>query len=222
MAIDILFLVAAGYGFFVGYSRGIVQTVFTALAYMFGLMVAFKFAPVVTDVLVSLTGSDSALMIVVGFAVAFFLTIIVVRMISNGIEELLQVAHVNIINQFVGGVFMATIIVLIYSVLVWFADEAALIEPSTKTQAISYPFLKEYPGRAKKVSVAFMPIFENFMDQSKDILDKLKKRTGGVEKSESNIHIYDIDENASPNLPKSEQKEPPPKPKKKEYNYDEY
>jgi membrane protein required for colicin V production len=221
MAIDILFLLAAGYGFFIGYSRGIVQTVFTALSYLFGLMAAFKFAPIVTDVLVGLTGSNSALMVIVGFVVAFLVTILIIRMISQGIEEMLQVAHVNIVNQFAGGVFTAAVIVLIYSVLVWFSDEAHLIEEKTKEQSISYTFLKTYPMRAKKVGVAFMPVFQSFWDQSLEIMDKLK--TKGVEKTETAPNIYDIpdDEKVSPNLPKEERTIIKEKQKTKIYDYDE-
>lgn len=221
MAIDLLFLITAGYGFFIGYSRGIVQTIFTALAYLFGLMAAFKFAPIVTDILVSLFNNDSALMILVGFAVAFFVTILIIRLISNGIEQILEVAHVNIVNQFAGGILMAAFIVLIYSVLVWFADEARLIEDKTKEQSISYDFLKAYPMRAKKVGVAFMPVFQTFWDQSVTLMDKLKKT--GVEKIESEPQIYDIpdDEKASPNLPKQEKKAAGQKPKPKSYEYDE-
>jgi membrane protein required for colicin V production len=220
MAIDLLFLLAAGYGFFIGYSRGIVQTVFTALSYMFGLMAAFKFAPIVTSVLVGLFNNNSALMVVVGFAVAFFVTIIIIRLISQGIEEMLQVAHVNIVNQFVGGVFMAAVIVLIYSVLVWFSDEAHLMEEKTKEQSISYSFLKTYPMRAKKVGVAFMPVFQNFWDQSVEMMDKIK--TKGEEKTDVAPNIYDIpdDDKASPNLPK-EERTPKTKPKIKNYDYDE-
>ncbi len=220
MAIDLLFLVAAGYGFFIGYSRGIVQTVFTALSYMFGLMAAFKFAPIVTSILVSLFNNDSALMVVVGFAIAFFVTIIIIRLISQGIEELLQVAHINIVNQFAGGVFMAAIIVLIYSVLVWFSDEAHLVEEKTKEQSVSYSFLKSYPMRAKKVGAAFMPVFQGFWDQSVEMMDKLKKT--GVEKTQSEPNIYDIpdDEKVSPNLPK-EERTSKAKPKPKSYDYDE-
>jgi hypothetical protein len=141
-------------------------------------------------------------------------------MISQGIEELLQVAHVNIVNQFAGGVLMAAFMVLIYSVLVWFADEAKLIEDQTKEQAVSYVFLKEYPLRAKKVGVAFMPIFQNFWDSSVDMMDKLKNK--GVEKTESERNIYDIpdDEKSSPNLPKPESKEKP-KEKTRIIDYDE-
>lgn len=225
MAVDIMFLLAAGYGFFIGYSRGIVQTVFTALSYMFGLMAAFKFAPIVTNIIVSLSGSNSALMIVVGFAVAFFITILIIRLISQGIEELLQVAHINMINQFAGGVLMAAVIVLIYSVLVWFADEAHLIEENTKNQSVSYTFLKSYPMRAKKVGVAFMPVFQGFWDQSVEMMDKLKK--SGVEKTESIPNIYDIpDENkVSPNLPPKEKSNTsnttPTRSTPKRYDYDE-
>ena len=54
MIIDVIFLMAAGYGFYIGFSRGIIQTVFTAFAYLFGILAAFKFAPVLSTALESI------------------------------------------------------------------------------------------------------------------------------------------------------------------------
>ena len=137
-------------------------------------------------------------------------------MIVNGLESIMQVAHVNIINQFAGGVLMAAFTVLIYSTLLWFTDEAKLVQDKTKQQSFSYPLLREYPGKAKKVGKAFMPVFQNFWDESVRLLDRVKKN-GGVEKTESEPNIIDLpDDSQAPVQPK-----PAPKPKRKAIDDDE-
>jgi uncharacterized membrane protein required for colicin V production len=217
MGIDILFLLCAGFGFFHGYTRGIIETVLTAFAYMFGLLAAFKLAPTVSGILSSIFNNDSALMLIVGFAVTFIGIIFIIRMIVNGLESILEVAHVNIINQFAGGVLMASFTVLIFSTLMWFSDEAKLLNDTTKQQSFSYPFLKNYPAKAKKVGQAFVPIFHHFWDESNGLLDKIKKN-GGFEKSESEPNIIDLpdDEKPVPVQPSNQ-----PKPKKKVLDDDE-
>ncbi len=209
MGIDILFLVCAGFGFFYGYSRGIIETVLTGFAYLFGLLAAFKLAPTVSGILTSIFNNDSALMLIVGFAITFIGVIFIIRMIVNGLESLLEVAHINIINQFAGGTLMAAFTVLVLSTLLWFSDSAKLLNDTTKQQSFSYPFLKDYPDKAKKVGKAFAPLFEHFWDESNTLLDKIKKN-GGVQKTESDDNIIDVpigeEKNAPIEPPKQKQK----------------
>ena len=216
MGIDILFLICAAFGFYHGYTRGIIETVLTAFAYLFGLLAAFKLAPTVSGIFTSVFNNDSALMLIVGFAVTFVGVIFIIRLIVNGLENIMQVAHVNIINQFAGGVLMAAFTVLIYSTLLWFTDEAKMIQDETKRQSFSYVLLKEYPAKAKKVGKVFVPVFRNFWDESVTLLDKVKKN-GGIEKTESEPNIIDIpDDSQAPVQPK-----PAPKPKRKTIDEDE-
>ncbi|MBK7872130.1 MAG: CvpA family protein [Saprospiraceae bacterium] len=70
--IDLFFFITAGYGFFLGFYRGIIQTIFTILSYVFGLLAAFKLSPAATKFLETATGSDHPLMFVAGFLIAFF------------------------------------------------------------------------------------------------------------------------------------------------------
>ncbi|MFZ4542761.1 MAG: CvpA family protein [Saprospiraceae bacterium] len=175
MAIDIFLLIAIGYGFYVGQERGIVKTFLTAIIYLLGIMGAFKLAPIITSVLFTFFKNESPMLILSGFAISFLLVIIVARLINKNIEKLLQVAHVNTLNKIVGGLVLAMVLVLFYSVLVWFADEAHLIEEKSKSQSVSYDFLITCPSRAKKLGVAAAPLFEGYWDQSEELLEKLKK-----------------------------------------------
>jgi len=99
MVIDIIFAVAAAYGFWIGFSRGIIQTIFTILAYVVGLMTAFRFGPQMTQLLESLFSNTNPLMFIAGFVVTFVLTMLFIRLIARGLEGLLQTVNINVINQ---------------------------------------------------------------------------------------------------------------------------
>lgn len=175
MAIDIFLLIAIGYGFYIGQQRGIVKTILTAIIYLLGIMAAFKLAPIISSALFTLFKNESPMVILSGFGIAFILVLVVARFLSKGIENLLQVAHINTLNKIAGGLVLAAVLVLFYSVLVWFADEAHLIEEKSKRQSVSYSFLITCPARAKNLGVAVAPFFEGYWDQSEELLLKLKK-----------------------------------------------
>jgi uncharacterized membrane protein YwzB len=66
------------------------------------------------------------------------------------------------------------ILVLLYSVIVWFADEAHLIQEKTKKESVSYSFLITCPARSKNLGVAIAPFFKGYLEQSEELLLRLK------------------------------------------------
>lgn len=65
--IDLFFAIFAGYGFFLGFTKGIIRTVFTILSYIFGLLAAFKLSPATTRFLETALGSDNPMLFVAVF-----------------------------------------------------------------------------------------------------------------------------------------------------------
>lgn len=189
MVIDIIFAAAAIWGFYLGFSRGIIKTIFTILSVVFGLMIAFRFGPDIT-VLLERTVSDNALMFIAGFLLTFVLTMVGIRLFANFLEGALESANINFINQIIGGFFMAGLIVLVYSMLIWFGDRSRLIEDATKAESISYAYLEQYPEQVWKWSGKARPVIEDFWDHSLEFMDRLDKAK--VEREESDPYIYDI------------------------------
>jgi uncharacterized membrane protein required for colicin V production len=193
MVIDIIFALLAIYGFYIGFSRGIIQTIFTILAYVIGLIAAFRFGPEVTDFLESAFNYHNPLMFVAGFLLSFILTMLLIRLFARGLEGILETVHINIVNQVAGGVLMGAIMILVYSLLVWFADRSNILSQDLRRQSITYPYLKEYPAYVWKAGGKLKPIFENFWDHTVEFMDQLED-TGGVEQTESEPTFYDIEE----------------------------
>jgi len=192
MAIDIILVVVALYGFYVGYSRGIIKTIFSVLSIGVGIIAALRFTPAVTNFLKGLFDQSTPLMFVAGIIVTFLLTMGILRLVGKGFEGILETANINVINQIIGGVFMAAVLVFVYSSILWFV----LIATSQNTEEIAaesqaYPFLAEYPQTVYKFAGKLKPLAQDFWDYTIKVMDDVE---GMTEKQEGETQIYDIPE----------------------------
>ena len=199
MAIDIIFAIVLLYGFYVGYSRGIIGTVFTVLSIVFGLMAAFKFAPAATRFLETAFNSNSPLMFLAGFILAFVGTMLLIRFLARGLEGILQTININFINQIAGGILLSAIMVLIYSVLLMFAERSHMITDDTRQRSMTYPYLQQFPDQMQGVYAYTKPIFLEFWDESVEFMDKMEEMS--VKRNDSNPNIFDIEDNNSTDTP---------------------
>ncbi len=188
-AIEIIFVVVLAAGFYLGYTRGIIRTVLAIISYLIGLLAAFKFAPDITRLLERSFG-EQPLMIVAGFILTFALAWLVIRLISKGLEGILKTANINIVNQVAGGVLVASLFVLFYSLLLQFGDRSTIIGDDLKRESRLYPILMEYPELAWGVGQRIKPIVVDFWDYTVDFMDRMQE-ANQVERTESENAFYE-------------------------------
>jgi len=191
MAIDIMFAIAVLTGFYIGFARGIIKTVFGIIALVFGLMAAFKFAPATTKFLETSFASNNPLMFLAGFLLSFVLTMFLIRLFARGLEGVLKTANINVINKLAGGTLFAGLMVVVYSTLLWFGEQAHMVNDEVRNTSMTYTYLQKIPGQAKTVAGKVQPVFQEFWDQSLDMMDRLEDMS--VETTENN-NVYDIKE----------------------------
>ncbi len=189
MIIDIFFAVIAAWGFYLGFSRGIIKTIFTILSVVFGLIMAVRFGPQVTKLL-ERTLSDNPLMFIAGFLLTFVGIMMIIRLLANFLEGALQAVHINFVNQFIGGLVTAAFFTLLLSGLIWFGDKAQLITEQTKEDSSTYVYLERFPQTVWRWGGKLKPIIADFWDHSIEFMDKLDKMS--VEREESEPTIYDL------------------------------
>jgi membrane protein required for colicin V production len=204
MVIDIIFLLVAAYGFYTGYSRGIINTVFTVLSWMFGLMAALKFAPGMTRFLESTLNNTNPMMFVAGSLLSFVLMMVLIRMIGSTLQNMLQAAHVNVVNQVAGGALMAVIFSFLFSVLLWFSDQARLVNAQAKAESFTFPILKDLPAQGKTVIQTFVPIVKDFWANSLDAMDRIRDMS--IQKTETDPNVYDIPDDNTKQQHREQQK----------------
>jgi membrane protein required for colicin V production len=190
MIIDILFLLVAGWGFYQGYSKGIIKTVFTVFSIVFGLMVAFKFTPAAIRFLETAFHSDSALNFIGGFLLVFVLTMIIIRMAAQFLEKMLQAANINFINQTAGGILLASLYTLVYSLLIWFGDQSHIITAENSKGSMTYEQLRAFPSKMKGVYNYVKPGFQDFWHESVRFIDRMEDKS--LKETEQQPTIFDI------------------------------
>lgn len=173
MIIDVLCLAIGGYGFYWGFSRGIIQTIFNALSYILGMLVAFKFTGTISQVMGELLNSESPFLYFASFALLFFLCVASMRLLSRGLENSLDFVNANILNQVAGGILSGGMLLVIYSSLVWFGDRAGLISYEQKFKSRTFEYLEPLPEKAKQVGAFFLPVVEKFWVETNLMLNKI-------------------------------------------------
>jgi membrane protein required for colicin V production len=191
MPIDIMFIAVFGYGFWRGYSRGIIGTVFNLAAYIFGITLAFKITPVTTTILEKMFHSENPTMYLAAFVVNIVFIMFVLRMAARSMEGVLQAAYLGIVNQTLGGLLLGSFSVVVYSVMLWFAVKVQFVNDATIGESRAYPFLKELPGRAKNLAIRFKPLAQEVWGSSLNWMDRLQTY-GEKETQRDKARIYEV------------------------------
>lgn len=199
MIIDFLCAIVALYGFYVGYSRGIIKTVLTTVSFLIGFMAAAKFSPTVSTMLQEwFNEAPGALLLPTAFILTFILTLVLFRMLANGLEGMLEAVNINFINQVAGGGISMLFFVFLYSVMVSFADNSRMIDPDTKEDSFTYEILEPVPDHAWALGKSVWPVFQEFYQYALDVMDQIDTQ---VQRQE-NDRFFDIEEDEETERPR--------------------
>ncbi len=203
MPIDIGFITFFAYGFWQGYSRGIISTIFNLALYVFGFVLAFKMAPTTSKIMQSMFHSDNPTMYLAGFLVNLLIIMIILRQTAKGLEGLVRMAYLGVINQVAGGVAMGGALIVVYSVLVWFGVKVQFINDATLKDSRSYTFLEPIPAKAKDFAVRMKPFALDVWGTSMNWMDRLDQY--GIQRTEGKDKSY-----RPPDDPKAIEEDPTP------------
>ena len=191
MTIDIMFLAAAAYGFYLGFKDGIINSVFKVMSLVIALMAAFKFSPYMTRALEQGFDMYNPLMFVIGFVVTFFISMWMFRMVGHAISGALEVVNFDLPNQIIGGFVLALFFSFLYSVLIWFADGARMLDEQTKATSMSYQYLEPLRKSTFTVLSEAKPIVQGFLSETDKVMNQVEDSR--MKRTESKADIYDID-----------------------------
>lgn len=188
MPIDLIFIIAFGLGFRHGYYQGIISTVFNVLAYVFGIILAFKVTPTTTNVLERMFNTANPTVFIAAFLVNISLIMFMLRATASAFEKGLQAVYLGFFNRVLGGTLMATLSVLVFSILLWFAVRVQFINEATMRESRTYPLLEKMPAAAKRVAMQLRPFAEEVWDTSLSWMDRLDKF--GIQKTDAQPKVY--------------------------------
>lgn len=193
MWIDIVLLALVGLGFWAGFSRGIIKTVFTVVSIALGVLAAIRFSPSMTNFLKDITNEHSPLMFFAGVILSFTITMLFIRLIGRGLEGMLQTANINIINRMAGGALIGAVTTFFYAALLsFFISSNPQTEAEITKDSVTYPYLKEYPAIGWQFAGQLKEPIQRFWSYAQDMMDSVEDFT---EQTESENYFYDIEDN---------------------------
>jgi uncharacterized membrane protein required for colicin V production len=176
MAIDIMFIIMAAYGFYFGYAYGLIKVVIFLLSLLVALAVSMYITPSTARLIQETLQVESALLPFVAFVISLVGIMLVARIVFKLLEENINNKQLNQMTQGIGGLLMAMFFIFLFSVLVTFFSKAHVIKPDkVRENSFFYAFVEKIPDYGTAVLIQIAPYMEKFVDYMTDALDRLEK-----------------------------------------------
>lgn len=179
MILDIIVAIVVAFGFYTGYSRGLIKTVFDTLSLIIGIVAALKLSPIVINLLEGIIKTSPAISFLIGIVVTFIAVMALIRFIGNKLEDVFEAANINFINKIAGGGLQALFFAFLLSMGLWLMNNLNVLNPATKDNSMTYSLLEPLPEAGKGLFVALKPVFSNFWDKTIETMDDIKGKAEG-------------------------------------------
>ena len=176
MILDIVVALILAFGFYIGYQRGLIQTVFDTLSLLVGLLATIKFCWFTISIVESIISGNRVISMIIGIVLTFIIVMALVRFIGKKLEQLFKAINLNFVNKLAGGVLQAAFFGLLISLSLYFLDSLKLLEEKTKTESTSYSMLEPLPRHSQDVFVKLKPMFIGFWEKLEEAMDEIKEK----------------------------------------------
>jgi membrane protein required for colicin V production len=173
MIIDIVFFIILVLAVIKGYQRGLVVGLFSLVSVIIGLAAAVKLSAAVAGYIGETVKVSEEWLPVIAFAVVFIAVVILIRLGANAIENAIEVVMLGWLNKLAGILLYVTIYTLVFSVLLFYAEQIKLIQPATIEESVTYSYVQPWGPKVIDGLGSVVPFF-------KDMFDELSAFFGGV------------------------------------------
>ena len=178
MILDLITGILVVYGFYQGFSNGLIKTVFATLSLIVAIVAALKLSPILIGILQNALSINPAITFVLGFVLTFILIVVIIRFIGKKLEGLMESLHIGGVNKLLGGVMMGLFYALLISIGVFFLDKIELLSDEQKEASFTYPLLEPLPRISQGVGEKLKPVFIEFWDKMIETMDTVKEKAG--------------------------------------------
>ena len=176
MIIDIIIAIALIFAIIKGYQQGLIVAVFSVLAFIIGLAAAIKLSAVVAGYIGKAVNVSDQWLPVISFAVVFLIVVLLIRLGAKLIQKSVQFAMLGWINRLGGILLFIIIYILIFSVLIFYAEQMGLIKPETKNASVTYPYIQPWGPKVIDAFGKIIPIFKDMFNDLKEFFGNVSNR----------------------------------------------
>ena len=178
MIIDILFFILMIMAVIKGYQRGLIVAVFSLLAFVIGLAAALKLSTVTAHYLGEQIEISRKWLPVVSFMLVFVIVVLAVRWVARLIQKTAETLMLGWLNRLGGILVYALTYTIIYSVILFYANQVHLINPETIAASHCFAFITPIGPRVIDAMGIIIPFFRDMFDELKHFFERLSAHAG--------------------------------------------
>lgn len=179
MVIDILIAIALIFAIIKGYQQGLVVALFSVLAFIIGIAAAMKLSAIVAGYIGKSVKISDQWLPVISFIIVFLIVVLLIRWGAKLIQKTVQFAMLGWLNRLGGILLFCGLYILIFSVIIFYAEQISLIKPETIDASVSYPYIKPWGPKVidgfGKIIPLFKGMFQDLQEFFGNVSDKIPK-----------------------------------------------
>ena len=152
---------------FKGISRGFIVAVFSLLAFIIGLAAALKLSAIVAQHLHDKMNIGGYWLPVLSFMIVFIGVVLLIRWSAELLKKAVSIVFLGWIDTVAGIVLYAIIYLMIFSVILFFANRIHLVTPQLKADSKTFSFIEPFGPKVMSYVGRILPFFSHmFSDLS--------------------------------------------------------
>ena len=171
MVIDVIFLILVVLAIIKGFRRGLIVGLFSLVAVIIGIAAAMKLSTVVADYLGSAVKISDQWLPIISFIVVFIIVVLLIRLGANAIERAVEVVTLGWLNKLGGILLYFAIYTIVFSILLFYAEQVQLVKPETIEKSITYNFIQPWGPKAINLFGSLIPMFRDMFTDLQDFFD---------------------------------------------------
>jgi membrane protein required for colicin V production len=172
MPIDIIFAIIMVFAIYKGYTRGLIVALFSFVAVMLGLAAALKLSAVTALYVQQHWDMHSRWVPVLCFICLFLGVVLLVRLGAGALQKLVELVMLGWLNKLGGIMLYSIIFIIIYSVVLWMANQVYWLSPETKLQSVVYPYIERIGPWVLNHMGSVIPVFKDMFSQLQSFFEK--------------------------------------------------
>ena len=176
MVLDIIVAVILILAIIKGYRQGLIVALFSFIAFFIGLAAALKLSVVVADYLGKSVKVSDKWLPIISFAVVFLIVVLLVRLGAKFIQKTVELAMLGWLNRLGGILLYAGLYILIFSILIFYADQLGFIKPETKTESVTYSYIQPWGPKLMDGLGKIIPVFKGMFQDLEDFFNAVSKQ----------------------------------------------
>jgi membrane protein required for colicin V production len=176
MFLDLLFVIILVLAIVKGYQRGLIVGIFSFVAVIIGLAAAIKRSAVVAGYIGDTIKVSNEWLPVISFAVVFILIVLLIRLGANMIQKSVEISMLGWVNRLGGILLYIAIYGMVYSVVLFYAEQLKLLQPDTIEKSVTYSYVQPWGPKIINGFASVVPVFKGMFTELESFFDGVAQK----------------------------------------------